>query len=142
MTKNPRIWDYLNAITYTKDLSVLQDEDFDKVYVPFVINMMLAQHKDCVLAANMMNERPWMPVRAQFLFLLNTLRKRFRKNEKREKYTDPDDVGALAEYYDCSVRRARDLVSLHTSAQLTIIRSRLDKGGATKRRGRTHGEPA
>jgi hypothetical protein len=138
MANLPRIWDYLNAITQTKDLTVLDDEDFDKVYVPFIINKMLSQHRDCVLAANMMNERPGTPKKAQFLFLLNTLRPRFRKNEKSVKFTDPDDVGALAEYYDCSLRRARDLVSLHSSDQLAIIYQRLDKGGITKK-GRTNG---
>jgi hypothetical protein len=137
----PRIWDYLNAITQTGDLSVLDDLDFDKVYNPFIINKMLMQHKDCVLAANQVNERPDMPRKAQFLLLLNTLRKRFRKNEKSEKHTDPDDVGAVAEYYDCSTHHARDLVSLHSSDQLATIHRRLDKGGATKHKGRTHGEP-
>ncbi len=137
MANTPRLWDYLNAITQTKDLSVLNDEDFDKVYNPFIVNKMLAQHRDCVLAANMMNERPTMDKKAQFLFLLNTLRARFRKNEKSAKFTDPDDVEAVAEYYDCSLRHARDLVSLHSSDQLTTIQTRLNKGGATKR-GRSH----
>jgi hypothetical protein len=139
MANQPRIWDYLNAITQTKDITVLDDLDFDKVYQPFIINKMLSQHRDCVLAANMMNERPDTPKKAQFLFLLNTLRPRFRKNEKSVKQTDPDDVGALAEYYECSTRHARDLMSLHSSAQLAIIHKRLDKGGITKK-GRTHGE--
>lgn len=137
MAKGPRIWDYLSAVTQTKDVSVLRDETFNKDYVPFVINKMLGQHKDCVLAANMMNERPDTPKKAQFLFLLNTLRARFRRNEKSVKHTDPDDVGAVAEYYGCSMNHARDLVSLHTSDQLTIIHRRLDKGGASKQ-GRSH----
>jgi len=136
-SKGPRIWDYLNAISQTKDLSVLEDDDFEKHYEPFVINKMLARHGDAVLAANMMNERPNIPKKAQFLFLLNTLRARFRRNEKSVKHTDPDDVGAVAEYYDCSMRHARDLVSLHTSDQLTTIHTRLDKGGASKQ-GRSH----
>lgn len=137
MAKSSRIWDYMTAVSQTKDLSVLQDEQFDKDYIPFVINKMLAQHRDAVLAVNMMNERPDTPKKAQFLFLLNTLRSRFRRSEKWDKNTDPDDVGAVAEYYGCSTRHARDLVSLHTSDQLTIIHKRLDKGGAT--RGRSHG---
>jgi hypothetical protein len=137
MANSSRLWDYLNAATQTKDLSVLQDDDFEKVYNPFIVNKMLAQHRDCVLAANMVNERAEMPRKAQFLFLLNTLRARFRRNEKSVKFTDPDDVVAVAEYYGCSHRRSRDLVSLHSSDQLTIIHKRLDKGGAAKR-GRSH----
>lgn len=137
MALNARIWDYLNAITQTKDVTVLQDEKFETIYQPFIINKMLAQHRDCVPAMNLMNEHPEIPRVSQFLFLLNTLRARFRKNQKSVKLTDSDDVQAVAEYYDCSCRRARDLVSLHSSDQLAIIYRRLDKGGATKR-GRTH----
>lgn len=137
MANNPRIWDYLNALTKTKDRTVLLDENFDKVYLPFIINKMLSQHGDCVKAANMMNEHPDIPPAGQFLFLLNTLVTRYRQNAKSVKFTDSDDSRALAEYYGCSVRRARDLVSLHSSDQLTIIYRRLDKGGATKR-GRSH----
>lgn len=137
MANSPRIWDYLNAVTQTKDLSVLEDEDFERVYTPYIINKMLSQHRDCVLAANMINERPETPRKGQFLFLLNTLRSRFRRNEKSDKHTDPDDVDAVAEYYECSIRKARDLVSLHSSDQLANIHRRLDKGGPTKK-GRSH----
>jgi conjugal transfer/entry exclusion protein len=137
-SKGPRIWDYLNAVTQTKDRSLLQDEQFDKDYQPFVINKMLSQHRDCVLAANMMNEHHETPKKSQFLFLLNTLRARFRRNEKSVKNTDSDDVGAVAEYYECSIRHARDLVSLHTSDQLANIHSRLDKGGGATKRSRSH----
>jgi hypothetical protein len=132
MAKGPRLWDYLNAITQTKDLSVLQDETFEKDYQPFIINKMLAQHRDCVLAADMMNQHPEMPKKSQFLFLLNTLRARFRRNEKSAKLTDSDDVEAVAEYYGCSARHARDLVSLHTPEQMQVVYARLEKGGSRK----------
>lgn len=129
MAHSKRLWDYLGAITKTKDLSVLKDLDFDKVYTPFIVNMALSHHEDSVLAANLMNERSWLPANCQFLFLLNTLRARFRKWDAL-KNTVSDDAVALAEYYGCSVRRARDLVSLHSSDQMNDVHRRLDKGGA------------
>jgi hypothetical protein len=137
--KNPRIWDYMNAITETKDLSVLTDPDFNKVYVPFVINRGLGQHQDAVLAANQMNIRPDLSPKLQFLFLLNTLRAR-RRYGNWLKSTVPDDVKAVAEYYDCSLRRAQEIVSLHTPEQLADIYRRIDKGGVLSK-GRSHGTP-
>jgi hypothetical protein len=131
--KNPRIWAYLDAITKTKDMSVLKDADFEKVYKPFTINQALAHHQDSVLAANLMNERHHLPVDLQFRFLLNTLRARFRKSDWL-KNTVSDDVKAVAEYYGCSVRHARGILSLHSSAQLTNIYARIDKGGAEKKK--------
>jgi len=132
MAKSARIWDYLNAASETKDKSVLDDPDFDKVYEPFLINRSLSAHEDSVLAANMMNERSDMPRRAQFLFLLNTLRAR-RRFGNWLKSTESDDASAVAEYYQISLRHARDLVSLHSSDQLTIIRARTDKGCTTSK---------
>lgn len=132
MAKSARIWEYLDALSQTKDKSVLNDYDFDKVYDPFVINRVLSANEDAVLAANMVNERSDMPRRAQFLFLLNTLRSRKRYGKRLES-TESDDASAVAEYYHISLRHARDLVSLHSSDQLTIIRARINKGGDTIR---------
>lgn len=137
MAKNPRIWAYLRAVQQTKDMTVLQDPDFDKVYEPFIVNRALGHHMDTVLAANSMNERNWLSPELQFMFLLNTIRPRFRKSEWL-KTTVSDDVKVVAEYYGCSCRHARNLVSLHTSAQMAYIRSRLDKGGAVTKSGARH----
>jgi len=135
--KSPRIWDYIKSINQTKDRSVLADVDFDKTYQPWLVNRSLSQHADSVLAANMMNERPDIPPQAQFLFLLNILRARFRRSDWLKSSTS-DDVRAIAEYYGCSVRHARDLVSLHSSGQLTTIHARLDKGGMGTNKGPSH----
>ena len=130
------IWEYLNAITHTKYKGAADDINFEKDYQPYLINHALSYHEDAVMAANLMNERHTLSKYLQFLFLLNTLaaRKRFAKWIKNE---DSDDVLAVAEYYGCSTRHARGLVALHTSEQIAIIRSRLDKGGVSSK-GRRH----
>ncbi len=133
MAKVSRLWDYLNSITQTKDLTVLQDEAFEKDYQPFIINKMLAQHKDCVLSAEQMNERPEMSKQLQFLYLFYAIRPRFRRSEKSIKHKKSDVVESLAEYYGCSARHARGLVSLHTDEQLAVVRQRIDKGGTGRK---------
>jgi hypothetical protein len=136
--RNTRLWDYLKAITQTKDRSIFEDVDFDKNYEPFIIHRMLLQHRDAVMAANLMNERPWLDKKLQAMFLLNTLCACFRRNEKSLKITVPNDVRDVAEYYDCSLRAARDIVPLHTKEQMKIIRSRLEKGGTATKAGSRH----
>ena len=136
-TTSKRIWDYLGAITKTKDVSVLNDPDFDKQYNSYVINMALSQHEDTVLSAAMMSERSHLPPNLQFLFLLNTLRARYRRSDWL-KHTVSDDAKAVAEYYDCSLRHALGLVSLHTPEQLAVVHSRLEKGGMATGKGRRH----
>ena len=115
----------------------MDEPEFSKDYVPFIINRALSYHQDAVLAANAMNERPWLDAALQFQFLLNTLatRKRFSKWIKT---SVPDDVRAVAEYYGCSLRRARELVDLHSMEQMKIIRSRLEKGGTATKAGSRH----
>jgi hypothetical protein len=132
-----KIWQYLDALSHKKDRSVLDDPQFAKDYVPFIINRALSYHQDAVLSANMMNERPWLDAASQFQFLLNTLaaRKRFSKWIKA---TVPNDAKSVAEYYGCSIRHARNIVDLHTKEQMKIIRSRLEKGGAATKAGSRH----
>lgn len=124
----PKLWEYLDALSHKKDASVLQDLDFQKEYKPYIVNRSLSYHQDSVLAANMMNERSGLSPEAQFSFYLSTLRPR-KRISKWLKPTVSDDVHAIAEYYSCSVRHAVDLLSLHSPDQLTIIHSRLEKGG-------------
>ena len=137
MSKDSRTFAYLSALSHSKDRSVMDEPQFQKEYVPFIINRALSYHEDAVLAANWMNERPWLEPALQFQFLLNTLaaRKRFSKWIKT---TVPNDVRDVAEYYDCSLRAARDIVPLHTKEQMKIIRSRLEKGGTATKAGSRH----
>lgn len=137
MATNSRTFAYLDALSYSKNRSVLDEPQFQKEYVPFIINRALSYHQDSVLAANAMNERPWLDTALQFQFLLNILvrRKRFSKWIKA---TVPNDVRLVAEYYGCSSRHAKDLVALHTDEQMKIIRSRLDKGGTATKAGSRH----
>lgn len=135
--KKTKIWEYVDALSYKKDRSVLEDPQFAKEYIPFIVNRALSYHQDAVLVANAMNERPWMDAASQFLHLLNSLaaRKRFSKWVKA---TVSDDAKSVAEYYGCSIRHARNIVDLHTKTQLSIIRSRLEKGGAATKAGTRH----
>jgi hypothetical protein len=123
----------VGAISHTKDRSILDDPEFDKAYQAFIINRAFSHHADSLLAANLMNERAHLSPALQFHFLLNTLRPRKRYSDWM-KNTVSDDVSTVAEYYECSERHARSLVSLHSSEQLDYIRKRLEKGGASSKK--------
>jgi len=126
------IWQFYDAVC-TGDGSIIDLPNFEKDYVPFIINRGLSYHEDAILAAAILDERPWLSKRLQVLYLINTLRprKRFSKWLKPETL---DDATVTAEYYGVSNRVARELVSLHSSGQLAKMRARLDKGGTSKRK--------
>lgn len=129
--EQPKLWSILDALSFTKDASIVMDTDFEKEYNPFIINRALSYHQDAVLTANMMNERHHLPPQVQFTFYLSSLRPR-KRISKWVKHTIPDDVYAVAEYYDCSTRRAEELLSLHSPEDIQHIHRRLNKGGITK----------
>jgi hypothetical protein len=130
-----KLWKILDAVC-TGDASVLTDATFDKDYNAFIINRALSYHSDAILVANALNERAHLDKKLQALFLINTLRPR-KRYSKWVKAVVSDDARVVAEYYGCSLRRARELVSLHSSEQLTNMCARLEKGG-TKTKGSRH----
>lgn len=120
---------YVKSISHTKDEEFLSDPDFDQTYSPWVVNRAFSYHEDAVLTANTMNRLgSVLESKLQALVLLNMLRPR-KRYAKWITLKVPDDVKMVAEYYGCSVRRARELVSLHSSEQLKYIKTRLEKGG-------------
>lgn len=135
-----KLWTYLDAVSMKRDASIITEPEFEKEYNPFIINRALSYHSDAILAANLMNERAGLPKHLQALFLLNTLRPR-KRISKWFKFTESDDARVVAEYYGCSLRHARNLVSLHSSDQLTTMRASLDKGGTTKKVSRHGSSP-
>ena len=133
------MWDLVNAVSYTKDPACLDDERFNSTYVPFIVNRAFSYHHDSVLAANVINERPWLDKYLQFRFLSGTLRPR-KRYSPWVKNIIADDVRVVAEYYGCSVRHAKTLVDLHSPEQLSHMRVRLSKGGFSPSASADHDE--
>ena len=118
---------YLNSINDTKfDLS--EDSDQFKSYTPFVVNRSLSYFYDTAQLANLMNVNHHLDSKSQYLFLLNTVRKRKRFS----KWIKPDEeknVDLVKEYYGYSSVKARQVLSLLTEDQLKAIKITLSKGG-------------
>ena len=127
--------DWLNSINFTKeDLS----EDI-KSYPPYIINRCLSGHLDCVLFANEMNKYPNLDKDMQYLFYLNTLRKkkRFSPWLRQDKIKDLDYV---KRYYGYSNEKAKQSLKILTEEQLNFIKSKFDIGGKDERGSRTRSE--
>lgn len=125
-----RLWDIVNEISLCHT-SIVDAEDFEKEYQPYLVNRAFSYHEDAIGAVFKMNQAAHLDKKLQALFYINTLRprKRFAKWVKAEA---EQDARVVAEYYGCSLRHARELVSLHSEMQLNSVRTRTDKGGTTK----------
>ena len=117
-------FDYLNAINFTKE-----NLDIDeKAYSPWVINRGLSYFEDTVFHSNMMNRLHMLDKKAQFLFLLNSIRprKRFSKWFKSEL---EENIEVISEFYGYSHDKARQVLHLFSLDQLNIMKKQLEKGG-------------
>lgn len=123
------IFDYLNAINYTKE-DILDDDLGEKEYdrMKFSLNRFLSGTIDSVLYANEMNIRPSVSPRMHFDYLRFSLRKKKRFSKWLKKDID-DKIELIQEYYGLSYRRAREVVDLITDEQYKNMIAELDRGG-------------
>jgi hypothetical protein len=116
--------DWLNSVNFTKE-----DLSGDiKEYPPFIVNKCLSGHIDSVLFANEMNMNHHLDKDLQYLFYLNSLRKRKRFSPwlRKDKVTD---LECIKQYYGYSNEKASQALKILTKEQLTFIKKRLDIGG-------------
>ena len=124
-------FDYLNAINSTKENLMLDsatDELAEKAYEPFLTNRGLSYFPDSIFYANEMNQYHALPKKAQFLYLLNSIRprKRFSKWYKEE---ISNDILLISEMFGYSKSKAKEALNVLSEEQLKEIRKRADKGG-------------
>lgn len=123
-----KLGDFLNAINLSKKNLMEDDPLTENEYPPFVINRSLSYFQDTVLYANEMNLRPHIETRLQNDYYLNSVRKKKRFSRWLKPDQD-DDIDAIKEYYSCSEMKAREMLSIFTDNQLSLIHQRLQRGG-------------
>ena len=120
--------DWLNSINFQKN--DLQDEDPTaiKQYSPYIINRCLSGFIDTIMYANEMNINNHLDGRLQYLYYLNTIRKkkRFSPWLKKDKI---NDIELIKQYYGYSNEKAKSALSLLNKEQINVIRKTLDTGG-------------
>jgi len=120
-------FDFLNAINDNKQ-NLMADPECEKDYVPFLTNRTLSYFPDTVHMANAMNQYHHLDNKLQFQFLLNIVRKR-KRFSKWDKPAEISDLDAVKEYYGYSNEKARQVISLLSANQITIIKNKVSKGG-------------
>ena len=123
-------FDFINSINFTKK-NLMRDTENDQLsekgYVPYITNKTLSYFTDTLLYANKMNRLHHLDNKLQYEFLLNSIRpkKRFAKWHKPEQ---DDDVQVVSEFYNCSLPKAKQVLSILSAEQLRIIREKMTLG--------------
>ena len=123
--RNP--FDFVKSVSYDKK-NLMVDEVEEKAYQPFLTNKALSYHQDSVFLTNEMNVRHGADNRLQYLFFLNTLRKRQRFSKWSKPYVSKK-LDTLKEYYQISTREAKEYVNLLSDKQYRELKNRMKTGG-------------
>ena len=120
-------YEYLNSINYSK-VDVMVDDITEKSYPAFMINRSLSYFPDTVGLANVMNRYHHTDNKLQYHFLINIIRKR-KRFSKWMKPEQVSDIEAIKQYYGYSNEKAKQVFSLLSPEQITIIIQKVSKGG-------------
>ena len=113
--------DWLNSININKENLIDEDPLIEKDYPPYIINRCLSGHLDCIMFPNLAKK-------LQYDFLLNSLRKRKRFSPWLRK-DQIKDLDLVKRYYGYSNEKAKQVLNILTTEQLSHIRDRLETGG-------------
>ena len=120
-------FDYVTSINYSKQ-DIMVDDICEKDYNSFMINRSLSYFQDTVGLANVMNQYHHTDNKLQYHFLINIIRKRKRFSKWMKPETE-SDIEVVKEYYGYSNEKARQVLSLLSPEQITIIKQKVNKGG-------------
>lgn len=118
-------FDIVSSVSHTKTRVISEENESD--YSSFMVNRALSYYPDTILHAQEMNVNHHLPALLQYDYLLNSLRKkkRFSKWFKRGK---SETLSAVMKYYNCSYRKALEIVGTLSEEQLADITNEMTAG--------------
>jgi hypothetical protein len=111
---------------------VIQTDQDERDYKPFLVNRTLSYHSDCFFYANMMNMYPLLDKKLQFQYLLNSIRPMKRKYEQWQKVEDDERLVSIKEYFGLSNEKAKEALRILTTEQISHIQEKTNTGGVKK----------
>ena len=123
--RNP--FDFVKSVSYDKK-DIMVDDIEEKAYQPFLINKALSYHQDSVFLVNEMNIRHGTDNRLQYLFFINTLRKRKRFSKWHKPY-ESKKLDTVKNAFGVSTIRAKEYLELLNDKQYRELKNRMKLGG-------------
>jgi hypothetical protein len=130
MSKDTQFTEILKSILDNKKEVELINERTD--YPAWNLNRVLANYKDCILYANMMNMNSQVPHKLQYQFLLNTVRPIKRAFNKTDRDKVNKDLESVKLYFGYSNEKAKDALRILSDEQIALIKEKTEKGGVRK----------
>jgi len=113
--------EWLPSIMETKKY-LIRDELDEKDYNAFMVNRALSLHQDCLFFANEMNGLYHLPKKAQYEYLLKSIRARKRNFVPWPKKQNNEDIKLVMRHFGYSQTKALQALNILTEEQLSSIR--------------------
>ena len=123
--RNP--FDFVKSVSYDKK-DIMVDDIEEKAYQPFLINKALSYHQDAVFLVNEMNIIHSSDSRLQYLFFINTLRKRQRFSKWHKPY-ESKKLETVKNAFNVSSQRAKEYLELLSEKQYRDLKESMKIGG-------------
>lgn len=127
MTKNKNPFEFIDAMSYSKDASVLE-KNGENSYSDFLTNRHFSYFIDSIHFANMMNCYPQLDNALKFDFYFHQLRKKKRFRKWTKKQVD-DKCKILSDFYLINISKAMEIVDFFSDDDIAEIESKFEKGG-------------
>jgi len=123
-----------NPFRFVKDILrekkyILNTEQDEKDYIPFLINRSLSYHIDCILYVEQIASRPTIPNKWAYDYYFHAIRAKYRPFQEWIKKETNDVTEMLMEYYQVNRRRAEEYQQLLNKEQIDLIKEDMEQGG-------------
>ena len=130
MSKYSRFWELWKSINNTKENLLEKDPTYERDYVPYSMNRQLAKFKDTIFLADEMNRRHHLPKKAQYEFLINTVRRRSRYVGRVDKNIRHEEKLSIVQaYYSYSKIKAEVALKILDDEAIDYISDQLKQRG-------------
>jgi hypothetical protein len=129
------LFDWINEITYHKRPWITFTDEDKTEFNTYMINRFISMNSNYIDIVNLIQRYPDCPKRKVYQFYCDLLpkQKAFFKYIKASAKDDPETIKAIAEYYQCSTREAKEYINI---ADVDNIKNELNLGqlGTNKKR--------
>jgi len=108
------LFDFLNQITYYKQPWDTFTDDEKSEFNTYMVHRFISMNPDYIDVVNTIQKYPNCPTRLVYKFYCDLLpkKKSFFKYIKASSKNDLETIKAIAEYYQCSTREAKDYINI------------------------------
>ena len=123
MTETVTPFDFIKAVSHTKEDLFQRDDVSEKDYNSFMVNRGLSYFPDTILYANEMNLLSHIPQRMQFEYYRQSIRSKNRF-AKWDKMAKSDDLSMICNEYSCNPTIGKSYLNLLSEKDLEKMRKK------------------